>query len=205
MLFGNPETSITAFRPGLVYQGRPGYTDVFAYLGQKGTSTYVTTRWSAAYGRLPSFFDETNFLLLKINPDLAGLHTITTHKKYHELLVEWAADNADHSDKDESRSPIPDATVLVAFRTRPPTDGEVEVFDASLADEETDGEEQVHNAYKPGVKNQPPEPRPVPKIPAQRPPEEFMYGITARPRRSVVHVPNMTVSVAERSESRRAD
>jgi hypothetical protein len=130
---------------------------------------------------------------------MSTLHTITTHKKYRELLAEWAADNTDDSEQVKSASSMPDAVVLVAFRTRPPIDGEVELFDAPLDDEETDDEEQANDAgdHDPRAKKQPPAPRPVPKIPAQRPPEEFMCGITARPGRMVVHVPNMTVSVAD--------
>ncbi|KAJ7248978.1 P-loop containing nucleoside triphosphate hydrolase protein [Mycena rebaudengoi] len=125
---------------------------------------------------------------------MSTLHTITTHKKYRELLAEWAADNTDDSEQVKSASSMPDAVVLVAFRTRPPIDGEVELFDAPLDDEETDDEEQANDAgdHDPRAKKQPPAPRPVPKIPAQRPPEEFMCGITARPGRMVVHVPNMT-------------
>ncbi|KAF7368044.1 Kinesin-like protein [Mycena sanguinolenta] len=127
---------------------------------------------------------------------MSTLHTITTHKKYRELLAEWAADNTEDSDQDKSGSLIPNATVLVAFRTRPPIDGEVELFDAPLDDEETDDEEErvndANHDHGPRAKKQPPAPQPVSKIPAQRPPEEFMCGITARSRRMVVHVPNMT-------------
>ncbi|KAJ7761245.1 P-loop containing nucleoside triphosphate hydrolase protein [Mycena maculata] len=127
---------------------------------------------------------------------MSTLHTITTHKKYRELLAEWAVENKDDSeDKNASPTPDPNALVLVAFRTRPPIDGEVEIFDAPLDDEETDDEDQVDHAgaHSPRAKKQPPPAlRPVLKIAAQRPPEAFMCGVSARPCCMVVHVPNMT-------------
>lgn len=119
---------------------------------------------------------------------LSSLHTVTTHKRYRELLAEWVAEQDESEDAREP--PKPDAVVLVAFRTRPPIGGEVELFDAPLDDEETDDDE---NSTPAKSKTAPPA-RPVPKIAAQRAPEEFMCGVTAQPGRMVVHVPNMTVS-----------
>ncbi|KZV99839.1 P-loop containing nucleoside triphosphate hydrolase protein [Exidia glandulosa HHB12029] len=120
---------------------------------------------------------------------LSTLHTISTHKKYRELLAEWEAEQSIHDEPhdDQSRDQLhgPESAVLVAFRTRPPLDGEVELFDAPLDDEDSDEENATFN-----VKVKPE--RVVPKVPAQRAPEEFMCGVTAQRGRMVVHVPNMT-------------
>ncbi|KAF7307818.1 Kinesin-like protein [Mycena kentingensis (nom. inval.)] len=112
---------------------------------------------------------------------MSTLHTVTTHKKYRELLAEWAAQNANTHDAGACGRTAEDSPVLVAFRTRPPMDGEVELFDAPLDDEETDDEAQT-----------PKPPASVVKIAAQRAPEEFMCGVSVRPDSMVVHVPNMT-------------
>jgi hypothetical protein len=126
---------------------------------------------------------------------LLTLHTISTHKKYRELLAEWTVEDTKYyGDQDRGGASKPDAAVLMSFRTRPPMDGEVALFDAPLDDEETDEEEEAKDETEYQAGKHAPAPRPVSKVPAQRAPDEFMCGVTAQPGRMVVHVPNMTVS-----------
>ncbi|KAJ7343395.1 hypothetical protein DFH08DRAFT_1081577 [Mycena albidolilacea] len=112
---------------------------------------------------------------------LSTLHTISTHKKYRELLVEGTVNDKKY----------------VAFRTRPPMDGEVELFDTPLDDEEMDEEEEANDEKDHRTNKYALAPQPVPKAPAQRSPHGFMCGVTAQPGRMVVHVPNMTLSDEE--------
>jgi hypothetical protein len=76
-------------------------------------------------------------------------------------------------------------------------DGEVEFFDAPLDDEEMDEEEEANDEKDHRTNKYALAPRPVPKVPAQRSPDGFMFGVTAQPGRMVVHIPNMTLSDEE--------